>query len=410
MLRREAFRKEGYTLLIIFFLLGHPRNVPLIEARADKFVFGAIGDSWASGITWNDTNSYDGGKDDCHRYKYAWSTVIDGSYAKWTPDAGKEPEFEFKACSGARLENMNGQMDKMTRPKLVFMEAREIYEVRKRVNNGMQEYAEENIDAWRAHRAVAGNEATLIVLGYAGFFALGDECNEWNFNVPWAIWKQKLVKEMRQEFNDIIFLMNQALRLAAEHYNDPKIQYIDIDTAFHQHRFCEPGDDYRDQLNYGDKVYIWNNPAKMSITVKNENDVKTYESNTETPPPQDIVDKLKYHEEGKRRIESDQWIANFRDPQHPELTMEWKYPVGELGPYGSESKDGLIGRTLHPTQEGHRDVGNLIVQRLRQIYGRTDGRGILLSFLCPLGCTCCDGISTCTFGARSCSFSFVVTR
>jgi hypothetical protein len=49
--------------------------------------------------------------------------VVNANYAKWTPEASKEPEFEFKACSGAKLQNMGEQMDKMTRPKLVLMEA-----------------------------------------------------------------------------------------------------------------------------------------------------------------------------------------------------------------------------------------------------------------------------------------------
>jgi hypothetical protein len=71
------------------------------------------------------SDPFDGDKDNCHRYKYAWSTVVDARFTDWVP-GGKdahEPSLEFRACSGAKLEDMKSQMDKMTRPKLVIMEA-----------------------------------------------------------------------------------------------------------------------------------------------------------------------------------------------------------------------------------------------------------------------------------------------
>jgi predicted SpoU family rRNA methylase len=54
------------------------------------------------------------------RYKYAWSTVVNAAYSEWTPDTGKQSIF---ACSGAHLEDMMNQMDQLTRPNLVLMEA-----------------------------------------------------------------------------------------------------------------------------------------------------------------------------------------------------------------------------------------------------------------------------------------------
>jgi len=50
---------------------------------------------------------------------------VNDQFNDWVP-GGKEahdPNFEFRACSGAKLEDLEGQMDKMTRPKLVMMEA-----------------------------------------------------------------------------------------------------------------------------------------------------------------------------------------------------------------------------------------------------------------------------------------------
>jgi hypothetical protein len=43
---------------------------------------------------------------------------------------------------------------------------------------------------------------------------------------------QNVLSPMRAEFNELVALMNQGIRKAVEGYNDPKIQYIDIDPAF----------------------------------------------------------------------------------------------------------------------------------------------------------------------------------
>jgi hypothetical protein len=67
--------------------------------------------------------------------------------------------------------------------------------------------------------------------------------------------------------------MNEGIKRAAELYSDPKIQYIDIDRTFEGHRFCEPGDSRTAQYNCGDKVHIWNNPAKWLVTITNGADV-----------------------------------------------------------------------------------------------------------------------------------------
>lgn len=180
------------------------------------------------------------------RYKYAWSTVVNASYADWVPD-GREPQFEFKACSGAHLEDMMGQMDQLTRPKVVLMEAggnnadfypmvdaclfhaaippkkygtqyedddpnnpqgecrKEIGLVRSRLQgDGMKNKVADTIHAWRGHKAVVGNDASLFLLGYPWFFALAEQCDHWHFNVWWALQNQNLVKHMREDFNEMV--------------------------------------------------------------------------------------------------------------------------------------------------------------------------------------------------------------
>jgi hypothetical protein len=180
------------------------------------------------------------------RYKYAWSTVINANYAQWTPDTGKEPQFEFKACAGAHLENMQDQMNLMTRPQLVFMEAggnnadfypmadaclfrtdpnkeykpnyendnpnkpegacrKEIQLVRGRLQgNDMVDRVVQTIHTWRGHKSVMGGDASLFLIGYGRFFALDSQCDKWNFNVFWDRETQNVVAGMRQEFNELV--------------------------------------------------------------------------------------------------------------------------------------------------------------------------------------------------------------
>jgi hypothetical protein len=183
------------------------------------------------------------------RYKLARSTVVNATYSEWAPDNSIPPEFEFKACSGAHLENMEGHRDQLTRPKLVLMEAggnnadfypmadaclfqasntkdygsryeddtdpqnrkgecrKEIDKVRASLQgNSMQELVTKTIHMWRGHKSVMNNGASLLVLGYARFFGtdLDDACDKWNFAVPWRFQAQNVVKDMRAEFNELL--------------------------------------------------------------------------------------------------------------------------------------------------------------------------------------------------------------
>jgi len=204
--------------------------------------------------------------------------------------------------------------------------------------------------------------------------------------------------------------VNLAIRSSVEQYNDPKIQYIDINPALEGHRFCEPGHSWWSQFNYGSKVHIWNNPARLAVTIHDGDQATTYESSDDSGvpgPPEDIVEKLRGYPEGEA-VQQDQYtILTFRDPANPGLWMEWKVEPQPLDG-GSGSKDGRIARTLHPTQDGHKEMGNLIVEALKKNY-RPDGSGpeppsqpkppqpetTVPGFNCPAGCTCNAGVPLC---------------
>ena len=168
--------------------------------------------------------------------------------------------------------------------------------------------------------------------------------------------------------------MNTAIRNAVKAFNDPKIAFIDIDSALEGHRFCEPGASLVSQFNWGNDVLLWNNPAKWIVTINDG----TTQTNYDDPQsaPVEIVEKLIHHQEERVKEYSDREFGlTFRDPAHPELVMEWVYVV----PLESDEKEGLIARTLHPTQLGHEAIGVLVAQALESHYH------------CPAGCTCSPG-------------------
>ncbi|KAF1949771.1 hypothetical protein CC80DRAFT_510256 [Byssothecium circinans] len=102
----------------------YPANISegqLVTRDDGDFIFAALGDSWASGVMYGVGNDYDNNKDNCWRYKYAWSTVVEGHGSDWLPDS-KKAKLEFVACSGSRTDNVMEQMDKTTRPKVTLME------------------------------------------------------------------------------------------------------------------------------------------------------------------------------------------------------------------------------------------------------------------------------------------------
>ena len=79
--------------------------------------------------------------------------------------------------------------------------------------------------------------AMVLVLGYPKFFNdKTDQCNSATFSYtnPANVLSNKL----RREFNALVVMLNDVIRASAEAHG---ASYVDIDTAFEGHRFCERG-------------------------------------------------------------------------------------------------------------------------------------------------------------------------
>ncbi|KAF1834014.1 hypothetical protein BDW02DRAFT_647904 [Decorospora gaudefroyi] len=196
---------------------------------------------------------------------------------------------------------------------------------------------------------------------------------------------------MRNDFNEIINGINGAIKRAVDRFGDPKIQYLDINPAFNDHRFCEPGHTFADQLNGSKKVWLWNSPARQFVAIRNGSDTKVYEAGFDPsdtthppPPPTDEFSYLLDYPEGEPQLVNDRWLTVYRDPKDAYHSMELR-GVPEDYSDASSGSNGYIARTLHPTQDGHKAMGDIISQHLTLIYR------------CPSGCTCfASGFISCT--------------
>lgn len=115
----------------------------------------------------------------------------------------------------------------------------------------------------------------LYLTGYAQFF--GTDYDPWCDFEYWSIptinpfnYDPYLSKSLRQAFNDRVTAVNNLYKSTAESSKyKAKVRFIDIDSHFANHRFCEPGSNYSEQINTDtnfDKVYLWNLNYPWQIT------------------------------------------------------------------------------------------------------------------------------------------------
>lgn len=106
----------------------------------------------------------------------------------------------------------------------------------------------------------------LFIPGYAQFFYVPDgdtdDCSGWSF-APWFAYnKFKVSKPLRQRMNQLLSDFNKVYSDTVGAWKptngrDQRAVFVDVDSAFEDHRFCEPGASYNDQW-YGSAVWVWN--------------------------------------------------------------------------------------------------------------------------------------------------------
>jgi hypothetical protein len=308
----------GLLKYIIFVLLPVALASPLDRLqKRDTFVWGSVGDSWASGVSFDGKNTdYDGDKDGCLRWKNSYGPLMEADNT-WTT---KPQEFHFAACSGARLFNIvkgaqgsnPPQMTQVGSPMMVTYHAGgNDCDFGRVVNNCIYPIPPLNADYDKAYPDPDGQCAKdvavtngyindmrmdptpgqhglyydelatvqnlleedsvknnpdfkLYILGYAHFFNLGSNyCDDESFAPQAAKFKSAgyhpptLTNQLRTDFNDAIQRVNNILEKVANDVDDPRSKYIDISPAFNTDRFCEDHHTWNDQW-YSTDVWLWN--------------------------------------------------------------------------------------------------------------------------------------------------------
>ncbi len=126
----------------------------------------------------------------------------------------------------------------------------------------------------------------ITVTGYTRFFNdETDECDDESLGVWWG--GPKLKREVRQRMNKLVLAVNDKLRKSIDEINrrfvTPKIFFVDYDTEFDGHRFCEPNITEPDYNRTDTWFFLPGGPDHMLLP--NQTDGPTTLVAAETLPP-----------------------------------------------------------------------------------------------------------------------------
>ena len=300
----------------------------LTKRNTSPWPYGVIGDSWGSGVSYNEDVLYDKNLDNCLRTKESHGPQMEAD-TSWTGSFSSG--LRDAACSGSQLVDLakgGYQMGKVGNPNVVVMTsggnncgfgaivdvciyhssptnnygpayaddkdrtgacAKALDSALNTITNTLQQDLINTINDILADPSVKSNPDFLLYLtGYAQFFGTDYDpwCNTEAWNVAGISPTPYLSKELRSAFNDRVSKVNELYKNTIQQKFSKQVRFIDLDPGFQGHRFCEPGMNHNDQLNtdtnFG-KVYLWNlnwpwqvanqpapNPGEQSGTVTSE--------------------------------------------------------------------------------------------------------------------------------------------
>lgn len=354
-----------------------PDNYHQLDRRdGQAWPYGVVGDSWGSGVAYNNDTLYDNNKDNCLRTKESHGPQMEAD----TTWIGHDPSgLRDAACSGSNLVDIvqgQNQIGKVGNPDVIIMTsggnkagfgnivnvciyhsdplhdygnayandpdrsgdcAKALDDASETITNPdkLAHALTETIDDVFKDPAVSGNSDFLLYLtGYAQFF--GTDYDEWCNKESWSIPNLKsprpyLSVNLRQAFNDHVSKVNDLYKTTAESDEyKANVRYIDLDSGFAGHRFCEPGANHNDQVNTDtnfDKVYFWN---LNLYGVAAQGNVTAQEA-------QDALDG--------------------------QLVTAWNQPSGGGG--GNKPENGWKLRPFHPRYTGYTAIKNAIFAQLK---------------------------------------------
>ena len=352
----------------------------------DTFEWGAVGDSWTSGVAYSSATVYK--KTDfefCYRTNEAWGAQMeaDKTWTKGTQD------FHFAGCGGTLMDDIPRQMGKTGNSRLILgtiggnngffgdIARACIYqpapgswgppydedpkgegEGKKNLKksrdyimateNGLRDQFKETIDNIFIFKQSNGQmqpRFDLYVSSYVEFFdATSDDCDKWTFSRWFSSGYPKLVKALRAEMNELVKMFNDVQADVISKYKGPSAysyyaHYIPVSDQFTGHRFCEKKHSFDDQWTSSD-VWIWN-------LQWNNGDTDT--GGTKQPP-------------------------DAPNPPLPVLSLDTRsrtYLDYQLFMNGTDvnvlqSGFGWTARPFHPKPKGHEQMKNFFIQTLKK--------------------------------------------
>lgn len=212
----------------------------------------------------------------------------------------------------------------------------------------------------------------FYVLGYARFFQTkqpeSNYCDNrtlgWNWDPKQ---RQPLLHGLRVEINALVDKVNTNIQQVVREIGDPKVAYIDINSVFDGHRFCEAGQTDNSFGNYNNDIYFWAATTSRAWPLLPDG---------QPDPRQDEWDqkyRLAYFQTGARAESAAQdfdftSIGAFRDANARGFV---RYPdQTSSGPLGSVTPGpGTVLRTFHPTPEANAKLRDLLLYQLRFDFG-----------------------------------------
>lgn len=356
----------------------------LIRRDPTPWPYGVIGDSWGSGVSYNDDVLFDKNLDNCLRTKESHGPQMEAD-TSWTGSFSSG--LRDAACSGSRLVDLakgGYQMGKVGTPNVVVMTSggnncgfgaivdvciyhsspttnygpafaddkdgtgactKALDDALNYITNTLQQDLINTINDILADPNVKSNPDFLLYLtGYAQFFGTDYDpwCNNESWNIPGISSTPYLSKELRTAFNDRVSKVNDLYKKIIQENYSTQARFIDLDPGFGGHRFCEPGMTHSDQLNTDtnfDKVYLWNLNWPWQV------------ANEPAPNPDEQNGNIT-SEEAQQLFGSDGVTA-------------WS---GSGGGEGNKPENGWRLRPFHPRFSGYTSIKNAILAQLK-----TDG-------------------------------------
>ena len=260
--------------LVTIFVLLHtavalpPANISRRSPPAPTLYY-ALGDSYASGIAaGNYINSRLGSADwKCSRFDHAYGKLLDGML--------KSHDFTFLACSGNTCEDVQKTQKPSDKADLVTLTVGgNDVGFSGIVNACVYQFggvASPSCDSALAatQSSIAGSlwnslwntiysivttvgksnkNFKLFVTNYPKFWNdATDQCDTTSFSYwPGPSGSDKMTKDKRTQMNNLSDQMNAVILSVVENWNNPqsahydaRVHYVDIDSAFEGHRFCE---------------------------------------------------------------------------------------------------------------------------------------------------------------------------